>query len=344
LDSLLYCAGMVMMVWDAESAAQTRRMPFPVVNVSNSSGAWPGMANVQSDDPAVGRLGAELLLGRGYRHFLAIGQAGRVFSTERLAGFAERIAAAGAVPHAVEVTGEVPERPWSPGRYLEQMWEQLGPLIQALPMETGIFAASDWLAWPVLRLLETRAPERLHTSGLLGVDNMHDAFFDPRKSMGLSSILPGFREAGRLSLGLLMQTGADITAVRLRCQPERWIERASTAGPACADPVTARLIRSLWNGVRGERSPPLADLARQNGMSLRSMEHKFQRFLGKSAREYLSELRVDYGKQLLATDRRPIGEVALACGYADAPAFTNAFKRLTGQSPKDWRQASTRVG
>ncbi len=173
---------------------------------------------------------------------------------------------------------------------------------------------------------------------------MHGAFFDPRKSMGLSSILTGFHEAGCLALGLLLQTEANITAVRLRCPPERWIGRASTAGPACADPATARLIRSLWNGVRGERSPPLADLARQNGMSLRSMEHKFKQHLGKSAREYLSELRVDYGKQLLATDRRPIGEIALACGNADAPAFTNAFKRLTGQSPKDWRQDSARGG
>jgi AraC-like DNA-binding protein len=32
-----------------------------------------------------------------------------------------------------------------------------------------------------------------------------------------------------------------------------------------------------------------------------------------------------------------VGDVALACGYGDLPAFDKAFKRRFGTSPRQWR-------
>lgn len=47
-------------------------LPFPLINVTNSSGPLPGLGNLLSDDAAVGRLAADYLIKEGYRHFLAV--------------------------------------------------------------------------------------------------------------------------------------------------------------------------------------------------------------------------------------------------------------------------------
>jgi AraC-like DNA-binding protein len=38
-----------------------------------------------------------------------------------------------------------------------------------------------------------------------------------------------------------------------------------------------------------------------------------------------------------------ITEIGLAMGYADASAFTRAFKRSSGMAPTDWRTRFQRV-
>jgi len=342
--SLEGCEGLVAMVWDKPQADRLRALPFPVVNISNTAGEWVGMANVLSDDGAVGQLVAEHLLKRGYRSFLAIGQSDRNFSKDRMNGFRGAVVSSGGKVLTVELTVNVFQRGWSPARYLSGVWEQIGPMIERLPLEAGIFAVNDWVAWPVLRLLEEKAPERLYTTGLVGVDNMHDSLFDPRKAAGLSSVVPGFRQVGREALDILMDSGGDKAAVakiRRRCPPEGIVERASSAGPACADPITAKVMRQMWAQLRAGQAVVIEDLARGQQMAPRTLERKFSQYLGRSAREWLATMRIDYARELLCNRSIPIGEVALRCGFADAPALSSAFKKATGMSPRSWRETTT---
>jgi len=331
----------MVQVRERQEAQKLRQLNIPVINYSNGTGAWDGIGNVLSNDRAVGQMAARNMLKRGYKRFLGIGQAGRQFSKERLEGFEKEILKAGGEINLIEVTGAVNEGVWSPGRYLEEMWEELGPPIRNLPLEAGLFAASDWLAWPVIRLLENKIPGRLYTSCLIGVDNMHDAMFDPRKTAGLSSVVPGFRQIGRESLAILMshiEGKQSVETVMRRCPPERIAERASSAGPACADPLTAKILRQMWNRLRAGQEVEIADMARAEGMTARTLERKFSRYLGKSAREWRAAMRIDYAQEMLCERNLHIGEIALRCGYADAPAFSSAFKKATGQSPRAWRE------
>ena len=52
---------------------------------------------------------------------------------------------------------------------------------------------------------------------------------------------------------------------------------------------------------------------------------------------YLNQYRVDKACQLMQDPRLSLREVATACGYADANYFTRVFKRLTGQTPSEYR-------
>ncbi len=52
---------------------------------------------------------------------------------------------------------------------------------------------------------------------------------------------------------------------------------------------------------------------------------------------YLNEYRVEQAKRLLQDRSLGIRAVSLACGYSDANYFTRVFKRITNQTPSEYR-------
>ena len=54
---------------------------------------------------------------------------------------------------------------------------------------------------------------------------------------------------------------------------------------------------------------------------------------------YLNEFRVKKARQLIRDSRLSLKDVGTAVGYADANYFTRVFKRLTGQTPSEYRMA-----
>jgi AraC-like DNA-binding protein len=78
------------------------------------------------------------------------------------------------------------------------------------------------------------------------------------------------------------------------------------------------------------------EIARQLGMSLRTLERR----LGSEGLTFtgiLSELRVDLARRYLLEEDLAISKIAWLLGYQDVTAFTHAFKRSTGKSPREAR-------
>ncbi len=59
---------------------------------------------------------------------------------------------------------------------------------------------------------------------------------------------------------------------------------------------------------------------------------------GTSFRSLLEEVRFQMARDLLDHADLPLGQVAGSLGYADASAFTRAFRRWAGTTPGRWRQ------
>jgi AraC family transcriptional regulator len=53
-------------------------------------------------------------------------------------------------------------------------------------------------------------------------------------------------------------------------------------------------------------------------------------------------MRLELAKRMLADDRRPMADVALAAGFSSQSNFSRAFRDATGATPGDYRRDQTR--
>ena len=81
-----------------------------------------------------------------------------------------------------------------------------------------------------------------------------------------------------------------------------------------------------------------AALVGKLNMSARTLERLFDQHLGRTAREYLLEIRVERARQLLRHHpEMPLAHVGELCGFAKPGQFSETFKNRVGQSPRDFR-------
>ncbi|WP_147465755.1 helix-turn-helix transcriptional regulator, partial [Pseudomonas syringae] len=65
----------------------------------------------------------------------------------------------------------------------------------------------------------------------------------------------------------------------------------------------------------------------------------FRESFGLPPHQYLLSRRIEQARQLLRSTGKPLGEIALACGFASASHFSNRFRQATGATPGEYRTA-----
>jgi AraC-like DNA-binding protein len=100
-------------------------------------------------------------------------------------------------------------------------------------------------------------------------------------------------------------------------------------------------LRAVQEALDTRYAEPLrlAELARRIGWSEAHLHAMFRARLGTSPHQYLIQRRLRAARELLAATRQPIGDVAVACGFADAAAFCRAFRRAMRTTPAAYRRA-----
>ncbi len=82
------------------------------------------------------------------------------------------------------------------------------------------------------------------------------------------------------------------------------------------------------------------DMAAESmGMSSFYFSRLFRTYYNKTFLEYLTGFRIERACQLLSSTEIPVREIAASVGYADSNYFSKVFKRQTGQTPTEFRQA-----
>jgi len=104
-------------------------------------------------------------------------------------------------------------------------------------------------------------------------------------------------------------------------------------GGEVANDRIRRVMRTLLATGRFSQ----AEVAGAFGMNRPTLARRLQ-ISGTTFREVLDEVRFDAARGLLQGSAAPLADIALYLGYADATAFTRAFRRWSGSSPAAWRR------
>jgi AraC family transcriptional regulator len=109
----------------------------------------------------------------------------------------------------------------------------------------------------------------------------------------------------------------------------------SDGGGGLPDAMERRAKEVIDANLAGEI--PLAQLARECGMSTTHFTKAFKEAVGVTPHHWMALRRCDLAKHLLKTTVMSLGEVALACGFVDQIHFTRTFARVAQTTPGAWR-------
>lgn len=121
---------------------------------------------------------------------------------------------------------------------------------------------------------------------------------------------------------------------RLRARDER--QRA----PITAQVPNAKVTEAVALMEANLQEPlPTDEIARLVGVSRRQLERLFKQHLDDMPSRYYVELRLVRARRLLRHSGQSILQIALACGFASASHFSNAYRARFGHTPRDERSA-----
>ena len=83
-------------------------------------------------------------------------------------------------------------------------------------------------------------------------------------------------------------------------------------------------------------------LADMLALSRRNLERRFKKATANSVVEYIQRVKIEAAKNSLESSRENVNEVMYNVGYTDPKAFRDTFKRITGLSPKQYRDKYSR--
>jgi LacI family transcriptional regulator len=289
-----------------------------------------GVYHVDIDDLAIGRLAAEHLIGRGYRHFAFVGRGDAHYAKQRLEGFRS-------------VAGEVAVyweefRDW---RQYDEYWrdpdeDMVGWLAaQATPL--GVFTAHD----PTGRhVLEAAAQAGLEVPFAVGVISANDdETVCEMARPDLSSIRLPWRRLAAEAVRMIerIRAGNDSDSPVL-VPPLEIVARGSSSYEAVDDPVVRRAMQVLVERISTLGS--VEEWAAQAGVSRRVLERRFGAALGRPPHAMLLHERIERAKHLLSTTDLPVLEIAERCGFQSNERLTVNFRASVGQPPAAYRRGA----
>lgn len=109
------------------------------------------------------------------------------------------------------------------------------------------------------------------------------------------------------------------------------------------DTTFRRLCRARDLLAAGYNAPiPLERAAREACLSPFHFQRLFARAFGETPHSFLTRLRMDQARQLLAAGDLPVTAVCLEVGYSSLGTFSSRFAALTGRSPSAYRREARR--
>ena len=84
----------------------------------------------------------------------------------------------------------------------------------------------------------------------------------------------------------------------------------------------------------------IEELAKLAFLSISALERRFKKYLSKTPKRFLNEIRLENARRLLIETKQPIMEIAYQCGFSEHSYFSKQFKAFFGVLPSQLRKKS----
>lgn len=324
--------GILTYIEDAKRAERLRRTGIPTVELF-AYRLDRILPLVAPDDVAVGRLAAEHLLGRHFRHFAFCGYTGVLWSERRQAGFTSTLTQAGCPPPTCWST----PRPSTLAKW-EQVQQQLTAWIRQLPKPVGLMACSDHHAQRILDACQrarVAVPEEVAVVGVDDDEEICRLSNPPLTSIVLNSEKAGY-EGAKLLAKLMRGRGKPGKPEVLLIPPVGIATRRSTDVTAINDPLIANAARFIRE--QACRGVTVEELLSEFKTSRSVFYQRFHDTLGRSPHYEILRVQLERVKNLLCQTTLPLKTIAEMAGFNNPNYLNVAFKREVGQTPGEFRR------
>lgn len=289
--------------------------------------------NITGPHPLAGKMCAEYLLKKGFRHFAYYGTREIEWMDERRDGFRETIAAAHPDFTFSELHNDSNDDLW----YYDST--RLIRWLESLPKPVAIMACDDNHAYHITEAcLQARGGERRlripDDIAVLGVDN--DETICCLSSPNLSSLNQAVEQGGydvaRLIDRLLEDPDAPWEDVMV--MPTHITTRQSTDIYAHNDAYIAEVLKYIYENINQKIS--VDDLVALVPLSRRLLETRFKREMGTPIYDYIIRVRIEKVMQQLR-EGASVSEAAADLGFSDIKNLSRTFRQLQGITPTEYR-------
>lgn len=143
----------------------------------------------------------------------------------------------------------------------------------------------------------------------------------------------GYEAASRLDQ---LMRGEAASPHETRLMPLGVTIRQSTDLVACDDPQVREAMRFIHD--HAHEGIDVRDLIKAVPMARRSLERRFQEFIGRSPAEEIRRTKIEKVRRLLGATDLPIPDIAEACGFNYVEHMIPVFRKYHGVTPSRYRK------
>jgi LacI family transcriptional regulator len=290
------------------------------------------LPQIRSDDAAIGRMGAEHLIERGFERFGFCGFKGEAWSRRREEAFVDSVNATS----RSECSRFNSAWHGSSARAWEAEQKSIVAWLQEFEPPFAVMACNDIRGQHVIDAcskLDLAVPEQV---AVVGVDN--DELLCRICSPPLSSVIPnaevvGFRAAE--TLDRLMN--AEMVRERTQLiEPLGVATRQSTDVVAIDD----RDIAAALHYIREHacRGLSVAEVVQNNPVSRSTLERQVRKYFGRTPQEEIRHVQIKRVREMLLTTDVSAERIATLCGFEHPEYLFVVFKRITGMTTSEFRK------
>ena len=331
--------GIIARIENEELLQEIRQLDVPVVDLFEHR-STEGIPGIIPDNGSIARLAADHLIERGLEHFAYCGLPGVYSSDVRGECFVEYLDQAGYEVHVYENPQRSASSFISTSEDYELRCEEtVASWVGSLPKPVGLMACNDLRAHQVLMACSDRniaVPEEL---ALIGVDNdelICELCHPPLTSIEQDTEGVGYRAASLLDRLL---DGEPPSEEPILVEPLGVVARQSTDIVAVGDADVAAAVHY----IRGHACDGIqvGDVLQHVQISRSTLERRFTKLLGRSPKAEILRVQLDRVKHLLSMTDYPLARIAELAGFEYMESMCECFKRVTGQTPGQFRSGSS---